>query len=453
MDKVIIIGGGISGLSLAYYLRVKKPSINIMVLESSNRLGGKIWTERERGFVCEAGVNGFLDNKRGAIDLSLMVGLKPIKSNDSARKRYIYINKKLRLIPDSPLKFLFSDIMTLKGKLRIPLEYFIPKADIEDESLESFALRRVGREFLERLLDPMVTGIYAGDPSMLSVRSCFPKVYELEKNYGGLIKGFITLKKQAKKSGKKIEAGPGGTLHSYYEGMYTIIESLRSELSTFLLTNKEVVGINRKGEIYEVVCSDGSIYESGKVVLATPAYNSAMILKDLDTKFFNLLNEIPYPPISVVAMGFLKEKIKVNTDYFGFLVPKIEKRKILGCLFDSSIFPNRAPEDHILLRCMLGGVRNPELVFLDDEKTVSIVIDELKDIAGIDAEPDFIKIFRYEKAIPQYTPGHYERLNILDEILKNFKGLYITGNAMRGVAMNDCISQSDILSEKILKEN
>ncbi len=251
MDKVIIIGGGISGLSLAYYLRVKKPSINIMVLESSNRLGGKIWTERERGFVCEAGVNGFLDNKRGAIDLSLMVGLKPIKSNDSARKRYIYINKKLRLIPDSPLKFLFSDIMTLKGKLRIPLEYFIPKADIEDESLESFALRRVGREFLERLLDPMVTGIYAGDPSMLSVRSCFPKVYELEKNYGGLIKGFITLKKQAKKSGKKIEAGPGGTLHSYYEGMYTIIESLRSELSTFLLTNKEVVGINRKGEIYE----------------------------------------------------------------------------------------------------------------------------------------------------------------------------------------------------------
>ena len=449
MERIVIVGGGISGLATAYYLLQKRPDIELLVLEAEKRPGGKVWTERTEGFVCEAGVNGFLDNKQGAISLARLLGLEPLRSSDIARKRAVYINGSLRWIPDTPPKIFLSNFLSLRARLRMLGEYFVPKKEMEDETVESFVTRRVGREFFEKLLDPMVTGIYAGDPSRLSIKSCFPKVYELEKRYGGLIKGFIRLQKERKRQGGKIEAGPGGVLHSFKNGMFTIIETIRDYLGDRVKTSTPVTGIEKNNNLYRIHCKDGTTYDATTVVISTPAYDASEILRELNPSLSALLKDIPYPPLSVVALGFRKDDIKADTDYFGFLVAGKEKGKILGCLFDSSIFPGRAPEGHILLRCMIGGARAPELAMLDDKELVEITLEELDRIAGIKGEPVYKRIFRYEKAIPQYILGHSRRLEEIERELTKTKGLYLTGNAYRGVAMNDCIEQGALLAERI----
>ncbi|MCX7793628.1 MAG: protoporphyrinogen oxidase [Thermodesulfovibrionales bacterium] len=452
MAEIVIIGGGISGLSLGYFLLKKKSDLEITILESQERPGGKIWTERSEGFICEAGVNGFLDNKKGTLMLAEMLGLKPLRSNDSARKRYVYFKNRLNLIPDNPQKIFLSNFLSLKARLRMIGEYFVPKRELEDETVESFVIRRVGREFFEKLLDPMVTGIYAGDPSKLSIRSCFPKVYDLERKYGGLIKGFIALAKEAKKTGRKVEAGPGGVLHSFEGGMYTLIEYLRDYLGKRIKTGTPVKAVDKINGKYRIYLKNGENMEAERIIVSAPAPETAEMIGDLSKELSALLKEIPYPPISVVALGFRKEDLNIDTDYFGFLIPGKEKKRILGCLFDSSIFPKRAPEGHVLLRCMLGGERAPELAMLDDKELFNTVLEELDSITGLKAEPVFKRIFRYDKAIPQYTIGHSKRLEDIDRILSGFRGLYLAGNAYRGVAINDCIANSAELAEKILAE-
>jgi protoporphyrinogen/coproporphyrinogen III oxidase len=328
-------------------------------------------------------------------------------------------------------------------------EYFIPAADNDDETMEAFAKRRVGAEFFEKLLDPMASGVYAGDPSKMSIRSCFVKVYDLERKYGGLLKGFAALGKEAKKAGRKVEAGPGGALMSFSGGMYSLIETLKDMLGDRAVADKEVVSLDKKGDSYTLYFRDGSIYEADCVALAIPAHNCADIVRNFDRTIHDILTTIPYPALSVVAFGVKREKIKRDVNMFGFLIPGKEKRRALGTLFDSSIFPGRAPEGYILLRTMVGGARAEELALLDDEKLISLVRDELADIIGLNEEPDFLRIYRYEKAIPQYELGHYRKLEALDAASAAHKGFYLTGNAYRGVAVNDCIANSVKLAEEI----
>jgi len=447
--RIAIIGGGISGLSLAYALTDKIAGADLKVFEAESRPGGKIYTEKIDGFVCEAGVNGFLDNKPGTLELATRIKLTPMRSSDNSRRRFIYTDGALREIPTAPGKFFMSDFLSLTGRLRMIAEFFIPKAQVDDETLESFAVRRVGREFYEKLLDPMASGVYAGDPTRMSIRSCFAKVYELEQKYGGLIKGFMSVGREAKKSGKKVEAGPGGTLTSFRDGMYSFIEALRNILGDRVLTGMEAAGIEKIHGGYRVHFRDGSAHEAECVVLACPAHNAASIVRDLDRDISNLMTTIPYPPLSVVSFGFRKEKINRDVNLFGYLVPGKEKRRILGTLFDSSIFENRAPDGYVLLRSMVGGARAQDLALLDDEKLISTVRDELADIMGLRAEPDFIKIYRWEKAIPQYLIGHYKKLEMLDKAASAHENFYLTGNAYRGVAVNDCIANSNKLAEEI----
>jgi len=447
--RIAIVGGGISGLSLAYVLAEKIAGADIKVFEAEGRPGGKIYTEKVDGFVCEAGVNGFLDNKPVTLDLAEKIRLAPMKSSDNARRRFIYTDGALREIPTSAVKFFMSDFLSLSGRMRMIGEYFVPKARVDDETLESFAVRRVGREFYEKLLDPMASGVYAGDPTRMSIRSCFAKVYELEQKYGGLIKGFMSIGREARKTGKKVEAGPGGTLTSFREGMYSFIETLRNLLGDRVLTGKPAEGIEKMPGGYRLHFQDGSTYEAECVVLACPAHNSTSIVQDFDRHISDILATIPYPPLSVVSLGFRREKINSNINLFGYLVPGKEKRRILGTLFDSSIFENRAPEGSVLLRSMVGGARAQDLALLDDERLISTVRDELAVIMGLKAEPDFIRIFRWEKAIPQYILGHYKKLEMLDQASARHENFYLTGNAYRGVSVNDCIASSNKLAEDI----
>lgn len=450
--RTVIVGGGISGLSLAYFLLNRRPSLDIIVLEAEKKAGGKIWTDKVNGFLCEGGVNGFLDNRPRTLELIANLGLSPLRSNDTARKRYIFSAGKLHLLPESPLSFFSSDLLSLYGRFRILWEIFVPKGGVDDETLASFAVRRLGKEAYEKLIDPMASGIYAGNPENMSLKSCFRKVYELEQKYGSLIKGMMKLKREAKKTGRKIGPGPGGILTSFYDGMGLIIETLKNFLGERMRTNARVVSIDRKGEKYVVYISDGSSIESEVLVLAIPAYEASEKVKLLDKTLSKTLNEIFYPAISVVCLGYKHDKIKHSLDGFGFLIPNREGKKILGTLWDSSVFPNRAPEGHVLLRSMLGGARMSDIALLNEEKQIDIVMSELKDIMGINAEPDFKRVYIHEKGIPQYSLGHENRLEVIDNAVSRFKKLYITGNAYRGIGVNDCIENSFNLAGRIIKE-
>jgi len=443
--RLVIIGGGISGLSLAYFLS-EKPGFDVRVLEAEARPGGKIWTDRTGEFLCESGVNGFLDNKPRTLELAARLSLSPLRSSDAARKRYIYSGKRLNLLPESPPAFLKSGLMSLPGKLRIALEPFIRKGSAEDETLADFARRRLGREAYEKLIDPMASGIYAGDPEAMSLKSSFPRIHEIEQKYGSLIRGMIKLMAERKKA---VSAAPGGVLTSFPGGMQTLIDTLRERLGDRLSTTSRAVAVEKKGEGFAIHLSDGKQVEAGAVVLAVPAHQAMDILKDLAPVASRAMGAIPYPSLAVVCTGFRRDKLPGDVNAFGFLVPFREGRKILGTLFDSSIFPGRAPEGQVLLRTMLGGARASRLAEAEESKIADTALAELRDVAGVKAEPDFLRVYRHDRAIPQYTVGHSERVRRAEELAEKMKGLYVTGNALRGIGVNDCIENSHKLAEKI----
>lgn len=450
--NLAIVGGGITGLSLAYYLLERKPSLDIIILESGEKAGGKIWTDKFGGFLCEGGVNGFLDNRPRTLELVSKLSLTPLRSDDNSRKRFIYTNGKLNLLPESPAAFLTSNLLSIPGRLRVIREIFVPKWNGGDETLAHFAARRLGREAYEKLIDPMASGIFAGDPEKMSLKSCFAKVYNLEQKYGSLIRGMMKLQKEAKKTGKKVGAGPGGILTSFYDGMESLINALSAFLGDRLRTVSEVVSIDRKGAGYSIFLRDGTHIEAEAAVCATPAFTASEMLKDMDKNLSAVLREIFYPAVSVICLGFKREKIRHALMGFGFLIPFKEGRQILGTLWDSSIFPNRAPEGYVLLRTMLGGARRSDLALQNAERLITIVMDELRDIMGIAAQPDFAKVYTHAKGIPQYFPGHDQLIEKIADLCKNHRHFYITGNAFGGIGVNDCIENSYKLAERILQE-
>lgn len=481
MPKVAIVGGGISGLTVAYALisssrfTVHGSQFDVTIFEADSRAGGKIWTDKVNGFLCEKGPNGFLDNKPKTLELCREIGLEPLRGNENSKKRFIFSNGKLNLLSESPLSFLKSDLMSWRGKLRMLYELIAPKGP-EDETVADFVIRRLGREALEKLIDPMSSGIFAGDPYKMSIKHCFPRIKELEQEYGSLIRAMVKLQRAKSKEQKakippspllvkggrgdltpnsklrtndKVGPTPTGNLTSFYNGTQTITDTLAEKLGYRVRLGVSVQGLGKEGDLYQLHTSEG-IIDADIVVLATPAYTSSDILKGFDLKLSKVLLEIPYVPVSVVCFGYKREKVLHSLNGFGFLIPHIEGRRILGTLWDSSIFPNRAPEGYVLLRSMVGGAKSPEMAMLDDSTLINTVFDELRPIVSLKTEPDMVRIYRWEKAIPQYILGHGEKLKFIDEQLKLHPNLYLTGNAYRGIGMNDCIENAYKLAEEIL---
>jgi oxygen-dependent protoporphyrinogen oxidase len=323
-----------------------------------------------------------------------------------------------------------------------------------DETVADFIIRRLGREALEKLIDPMCSGIYAGDPYNMSINNCFPRIKELEQEYGSLFKALFKIKKQKKQQmkekGETVSVAPAGTLTSFYNGAQVITDTLAERLGDRVRLGVEIKGITKSNGTYKVDAS-GTGEDADVVVLASPAYATSQIVKELDKELSEMLNRIPYPHVSVVCFGYGKEKVRHQLDGFGFLVPKVEGRKILGTLWDSSIFPNRASEGNVLLRTMVGGAKFPEMAEQEDSKIIEIVYDELKQILGLSSEPEMARIYRWQKAIPQYLLGHTSVLNSIDEKLAQYPGLYLTGNSYRGIGINDCVENSYRLAEEIIK--
>jgi len=440
--KISIVGAGISGLATAQAVLTRKPLAEITIFESDQRVGGKVWTEiSPEGYLCEGGVNGFLDKIPRTLDLCAEAGVTPLPSDAAAKKRYVYSHDKLHKLPEKPLEFFTSGLLSVSGRLRVLYELIAGSTSNPDESLAEFATRRLGREAFERLIDPMASGVFAGDANQLSLKSCFPRIHEVEAQYHSLIRGLIKLQIKARREGKKDTPGPGpgGTLTSFDGGMSVLTDALATQLGSRIHTAAPVQDISRNGSRYALQLENGQVEESDILIMAAPAHTQARILQAFDPVLANLLHAIPYPALSVCCFGYHKARVGQVLDGFGFLVPSKEQRSVLGTIIDSNVFPGRAPEDCVLLRSMVGGARTPELALLPDEQLINRVRSDLQDILGITAAPDFIRIFRHKRAIPQYVVGHAARLAAINSRLQRHPGLVLTGNAFKGVSLNDCV--------------
>jgi len=443
-------------LATAQALLTRNPEADITLFEAGRRVGGKVWTETSpEGYLCEGGVNGFLDKIPRTLELCAEAGVTPLKADVSAQKRYVYSRGELHKLPEKPPEFLKSRLLSVRGRLRVILETIAGGTDNPDETLAQFATRRLGRQAYERLIDPMASGVFAGDASRLSLKSCFPRIHEIENEYGSLIRGLIKLQKKARREGNKNTPGPGpgGTLTSFLGGMGVLTERLAEQLGPRIRTSTAVNDISRDGKRYQLLLGDGSVHESEIVILASPAHAQAKMLQALDPDLAGLLAGIPYPALSVCCFGYRKERIGQVLDGFGFLIPSKERRAILGTIVDSNVFAGRAPEGSVLLRSMVGGARSSELALLPDDQLIGKVQSDLKDILDIGAEPDFIRIFRHEKAIPQYLVGHAARLQAIEDKLLRHPGLVLTGNAFKGVSLNDCVVNALKTAESIMPQS
>jgi len=463
MPRIVIVGAGLSGLCTAHYLvrnlEDAGRDAEILIFEADALPGGKMRTVREDGFNLEWGPNGFLTNKPHGMDLVRDLGIenRVVRSFDTARKRFILSGGRLQRLPETPAAFFRSSLLSVPGRIRIMREPFAARPpENVDESVGDFARRRLGAEALEKLIDPMVTGIFAGDPDLMSLRSCFPLIQNLEARYGGLVRGMFALKRERAKQGVagEMSAGPGGVLVSFDDGVQALTDELSSRLDDGLYKNVRVDRIERRGESYVLHLSEKDEREEMEtdiLVIATAAYDAAKILAPLDEELASALALIPYSPVAVAALGYEAGTVGNSLDGFGFLVPRGEKRKILGALWDSSVFPNRAPRGKALLRVMAGGVRAPELASLPGEELLAVARKELSDIMGVSAEPVLARVFSHDRGIPQYLVGHGKILERIDERLAAFPGLYLNSNAYRGIALNDCVLQSRLAAERIAK--
>ena len=465
MKKVIIIGGGISGLATAWLLRDKAQAagieLEITLLEKEPRVGGKIQSIKADGYTCEWGPNGFLDSKPQTLELCKSIGVEKNlhRSNENARKRFIFSGGELHRLPEGAKSFLQSGLISWPGKLRLALEPtpFIAAPPVGvDETLGDFGRRRLGSEALDKLIAPMVSGIFAGDPETMSLVSCFPRIAELEREYGGLVRAMIMLVKKKKKDiaeGKVVSsaAGPGGVLTSFREGIQYLSDALADSLGCIVKPGVAVASIEKTGSArYRVKCSDASEQEADQVIVASPAFAAAEMLDGLDAEISGVLRQIPYASMTVVCFGYERDRIAHPLDGFGYLIPKKEGRNTLGTLWDSSMFENRAPDGKVLLRSMMGGACFPEYVKLSDDEVVARVRRDLKATMNIDAAPSFIRVFRHPQAIPQYTVGHGQRLTALEVLLKAHPGLILTGNSYRGIGLNDCVAAAQRAADEAL---
>lgn len=454
---VVVVGGGIAGLAVTYELRELAGTVpgglEVVCLESADRPGGNIRTDHVDGFTCEWGPNGFLDNSAPTLELVRRAGLSErlLVSNQASATRFIFRDGKLRKLPLGPASFLTSDVLTWAGRMSVFGEPFRKaKRDDEDESVFAFASRRIGKEAARVLVDAMVTGIYAGDSSKLSLEATFPKMYRMERDHGGLVKAMIAKRGSPKGTGGG-PAGPGGRLTSFRDGLEEfpaamakhIGDSLRAGIGARVVADMGVRG-------FRVQATEGAPVDADAVVLACPSWHAAEMVKETDDVLARALADIPCASLAVVHLGYALEDLPSVPDGFGFLIPRGEGVRTLGTLWSSCIFDHRAPAGHVLLTSMIGGARDPEAVGLSDTVLLSAVRADLQATMGIETDPRFVRIFRHPRGIPQYTIGHPRRMAIIEGRLAAHPGLHVCGNSYRGISVNACVAEAPLIAESVI---
>ena len=427
----VIVGGGISGLTLLHYLKLQNPQEDIKLFEKDQVLGGTIRSLIQNGYTFETGPNAFLDSGAQTKQFIAELGLnkKIIKANAAATMRWVFKNNKLHPFPTNPKNFFAGELLSPIEKLRVLGEIFIPKRNDPKESVYSFGARRFGPAFAENFLDPLVSGIYGGDARQLNLKAAFPKIYDLEKKFGSLSKARFKSKKQHV------------TLSSFEAGMSEIIKALGLHYRDHIFLNQEITKIIPQAKQY-MVESNGQSYVADKLFISTPAYAAASLVKDMDLELSESLNEIAYAPLAVIGLGYRKTAFQHAPQGFGYLFPSSEKKKILGVLFESNIFPCRSGADQCLLRVMLGGMRHADILKHSKEALIALAQKEIETRFFPREKPEEIFFKSFEKAIPQYDQNYVRVKEILEKKLIQWQNLYLAANYYHGVSFNDCIEQA-----------
>ncbi|MCS7196126.1 MAG: protoporphyrinogen oxidase [Aquificaceae bacterium] len=430
MIDVAVIGSGISGLSIAWHL--SKRGYDVLIFEKEEVAGGNIQTLRRDGYILELGPQTILAD--GRVEAFLKdVGIEPEYANDDAKIRYVYKKGRLIPLPLSPLSFFLSPLLSFGGKLRVLREPFLSPSVKSEESIGEFVRRRLGKEFLDYVVAPFISGVYAGDPDKLSVKYAVKKVYELEQRFGSLIKGALKLR----------ALGPGGRLISFKGGNHSLIEHLTSRLK---VEKENVVLKIRHKEDRFLIDAKGGKYEARSVVITAPATSAGYLLRDISWSASEEFDKVYYAPILVVHAVVEKGSVPRG---FGFLVPRVEGKRLLGVLFSSQLFEGRAPEGKELLTLYLGGATDPEVIDYEDERVYSLAEKELKEILGVQ-KVEFLNLTRWKKAIPQYTLGYGKYLRLAETLEEENPGLFLAGNYLYGISVADCIRASYERAERVM---
>ena len=472
MTRIAIIGGGISGLSAAFELEEHRRSgaaVDYTLYESSPRLGGVLRTEQIDGCLVEAGPDSFITEKPWAADLCRALGLgdQLIGSNDTDRKTYILVNRHLVVMPDGlmfmvPTKILptgLSPLFSWKTKLRMAQELFHPpRAANGDESVASLVERHYGKEMVERLADPLLSGVYGGEAANLSVRAVLPRFAEMERKYGSLSRAMLAARKKALQTSGK----PAPLFTSLKNGMQHLAQAVVSRLTpSALLTNTTVQKIQPEGGAWIVGSSTAAVdpdrqstglqsRQFDAVILALPAHDAAQLLATSSPELSAELAAIDYSSSITVGLAYDRDVRQSLPPGFGFLVPRSEGKRLLAATFVHNKFPHRAPEDRALLRCFFAGVNAENVWQLSDNQIVGVVRDELRQILGLSAEPLFARVYKWKAAMAQYGVGHLERLERIERLRQNLPSLALAGNGYRGIGVPDCIRSGRDAAHQVL---
>jgi protoporphyrinogen/coproporphyrinogen III oxidase len=464
---VVIVGGGISGLSSAWYLQQEALRLGLnlrySVLEASSRWGGKLHTESveregDGSFLVEAGPDSFITQKPWAYQLAQDLGLADhfIGTNEELKKLYVLHRGKpiplpegiMMMVPTKFLPFALSPLVSLKGKIRMALDWLIPaKEGSEDETLAEFVRRRLGEEALDKIAEPLMSGIYNADADKQSILATFPRFRHIEKEHGSLIKGMLASRRQESQfvSSPKIPV-----FVSFKGGIQELVDALVPRLTGDLRLNCRLSTIEKMPSgTYRLCTEEGDAFQADAVVLTTPASISAKLLRPLNTSLAEQLAQIRYLSTGTISLGFRRADLKQTLEGFGLVIPKSEKRPINAITIASVKFSNRAPDDTLLLRVFFGGSRSPESMHYSDEELLTVVGEEIRQILGIEASPLFHRIFRWHEASPQYDLGHLERVAVIEAALP--ERLYLTGSAFRGVGIPDCVHQAQEIVTRLVK--
>ncbi len=445
--NVIVIGGGLAGLTVAY--RLKQRGIEVQVLEASKAVGGKIGARKVGGEPFDVGANTVLESNEAVHKLIDELGLRSemLGASPQANARWIMKNGKLVALPTSPPAFLTTPLFSLGAKLRLLREPFIAKASRE-ETIAEFVTRRFGKEILDYAINPFLIGTYAAKPEDLSAHAAFKVMSELEAKYGSVMKGAIARAKEAKQNPKPYS----GKMFSFAGGFYTVIQKLSATLGAFIERGAEVQDIQRESaqwRVFYVQQNEMKSLMATHLVFATPADVTANLIQGLDKQVSEALSKIPYSPVAQVFLGFTKEEVP-QPEGFGFLVPEKEERQILGAVYNSTIFPSRYQT--VAFTVFLGGSRKPELVKYSDGTLIEVATAELQSILNIKARPVVESVAKWERAIPQYRVGHSEILAKVDALEAREKTLAFVGNWRGGISVPDTIAQAEETAERVLAQ-